>query len=58
MNNRVYMELWMENDIVNNKSIFLIEEISKRYDYRLIGKKKNEELFSRFLFKIIYGRRK
>jgi hypothetical protein len=38
------MDLSMEKEIVylsNNKSIFLIEEISNRNDYELIGKKKN-----------------
>ncbi|CAF5214517.1 unnamed protein product, partial [Rotaria magnacalcarata] len=39
INNRIYMELWMENDIVylaNNNSIFLVEEVSNRKDYKLI----------------------
>ncbi|CAF3771831.1 unnamed protein product [Rotaria sp. Silwood1] len=39
INNRIYMKLWMENDIFylpNNKSIFLIEELSNRHDYQLI----------------------
>jgi hypothetical protein len=37
------MKLWMENEILylpTNKSIFLIEEVSKRNDYELISKKK------------------
>jgi hypothetical protein len=36
------MDLSMEKEILyvpNNKSVFLIEEISKRNDYELIGKK-------------------
>ncbi|CAM4939242.1 unnamed protein product [Rotaria socialis] len=39
INNRIYMELWMENAIsylANNNSIFLIEEVSNRTDYKLI----------------------
>ncbi|CAF1240120.1 unnamed protein product [Rotaria sordida] len=39
INNRIYMKLWMENEIFylpNNKSIFLIEELSNRNDYQLI----------------------
>ncbi|CAF4316835.1 unnamed protein product [Rotaria sp. Silwood2] len=39
INNRIYMKLWMENEILylpNNKSIFLIEELSNRNDYKLI----------------------
>ncbi len=38
----------MEKEIVylsNNKSIFLIEEISNRNDYELIGKKKKNLMF-------------
>ena len=47
INNRVYMKLWIENVISylpNKKSVFLIEEISNRQDYRVIGKKMNFNL--------------
>jgi hypothetical protein len=55
------MELWMENesiDLLKNESIVLIEEVSKREDYRLIGKKISSEFLIDFLLEIIHGRLK
>lgn len=40
VNNYVNIKLSIENQM-NNKSIFLIEELSKRNDYQLISRKKN-----------------
>ncbi|CAF1161654.1 unnamed protein product [Adineta steineri] len=47
VNNRVYMKLWIEKDrlyIPNDKSIFLIEEVSKRNDYELIDNSWTNEM--------------
>jgi hypothetical protein len=54
------MDLWIENEISylpTNESIFLIEEVSIRHDYRLIGKKKSFiDRQCLFLLEIIRGR--
>ncbi|CAF1029230.1 unnamed protein product [Adineta steineri] len=47
VNNRVYVELWIGKDrlyLPNDKSIFLIEELSKRNDYELINNSWTNEM--------------
>ncbi|CAF0956607.1 unnamed protein product [Adineta steineri] len=47
VNNRVHMKLWIEKDrlyLPNDKSIFLIEEVSKRNDYELIDNSWTNEM--------------
>ncbi|CAF1064916.1 unnamed protein product [Adineta steineri] len=47
VNNRVYMKLWIGKDrlyLPNDKSIFLIEEVSKRNDYELIDNSWTNEM--------------